>query len=205
MEIIGFLVVRLPQLNYLVPGRDVTPCIGGLCYSGIDRQRWADVFDDDFYIGKAPSDISLWGNKLKTTSNDFTGIDVCQDSDMANRLLEYSNRVSASNELIAVRAPLLQPVKGLTKTNLPIAWLGYDFVRLGEWSLIAGGLFMYPQSYSGWLAQINQFGLFDDDSALANYEKAYEAAVAQGRSEPLGSADSSLGTIAVEVGRVQAA
>lgn len=203
MKINGFLVVRLPHLNYIVPGRDLVPCLGDICYAGVDRQKWLDVFDQDFFEGNAPEDVMVLGHAIKAGTHDFTGIDVCRDWSKATRLLQYSNRNSPSNELIAIRSPALNPFKDTMEIDLPIEWLGHDFVRLGEWSLIAGGLFMDSQFYHMWLSRINGFGLFSDASLLSDYALTYEAASAQGCSEPLGPATSSLGTVAIEVGRIQ--
>lgn len=202
MTINGFLVVRLPQLNYLVLGRDIVPCINGIHYAGIDRQRWLDIFDEDFYAGHVPNNIRNLANTIKAQANDFSGIDLCQDADDALTLLNYSNRNANSNELIAVWASSLDSMKGAIQSDLPVEWLGYDFVRLGEWSLIAAGVFMYPQNYPGWIEQLNHSGLFDNCSLLAAYMSDYEQAVAQNRSEPLGPASTSLGTIAIKIGRV---
>lgn len=203
MKINGFLVVRLPHLNYIVPGRDMVPCLGDICYAGVDRQKWLDVFDPDFFEGNAPEDVMVLGRAIKADSHDFTGIDVCRNWSDAVSLLRYSNRNSTRNELIAIRSPALNPFKDTIEIDLSIEWLGHDFVRLGEWSLIAGGLFMHPQFYRIWLSRINGFGLFPDISLLSDYASTYEEAVAQGWSEPLGPAASSLGTVAIEVGRIQ--
>jgi hypothetical protein len=72
MIINGFVVVRLPHLNYLVPGRDVIPCIDGLYYAGVDRQRWIDLFDEDYYAKRLPSKMVREASILKTSENDFS-------------------------------------------------------------------------------------------------------------------------------------
>ncbi len=203
MEINGLIVVRLPHLNYLVPDRDVIPCVNGVCYSGLDRQRWTDTFDEDFYSKRPPPEITLLASAVKAHGDDFAGIDLCRDDAAGARLLDWSNRNSVCNELIAVRAPLPGPIKGIIKTNLPVEWIGFDFFAIGEWSLIAGGMFMYPEHYASWFARINAFGLFDDSSLLTEYTLAYEHAVAAGRSEPLAPQSSGYRIIAIEIGRVE--
>jgi hypothetical protein len=201
MKINGFLVVRLPQLNYL-PGH-LVPCVGDTCYSGVDRLSWVDVFDEDFYANRCPVAIGALAHTIKTANFDFTGIDLCQNISVAAKLLQYSNRISGRNELIAVNSLSLCPLKGVIEVDLQVDWLGYDFIRLGEWSIIAGGMFMHPSYYSNWFTRINKHGLFDDDSLLPDYLLAYEEAVTKNQSEPLGPASSSLGTVAIEVGRVR--
>jgi hypothetical protein len=203
MDINGLVVVRLPHLNYLLPKRDVVPFVKDVYYSGLDRQRWADVFDEDFYTKKSPAEVNRIASAVRADGNDFTGIELCRDAVDASKLLAYSNRRSVDNELIAIRSPSLVPIKGSIRTNLAVEWIGFDFFAMGEWSLIAGGMFMYPGHYSAWLARINCFGLFDNSSLLTEYALVYEQAVAAGRSEPLAPRSSGFKQIAIEIGRVQ--
>jgi len=203
MTINGLAVVRLPHLNYLVPGRDVVPCLNGIYYAGVDRQRWADVFDEDFYAGRSPIQITRFASSLRPGNNDFTGIELCHDEKMAIQMLDYANRISNSNELIAVRSPSLAAIKGTLESESPVEWIGFDFVALGDWSLIARGMFICPQRYSTLLARANRFGLFDDPSVLAEYMSAYERAVEAGQSEPIAPSSAGFETVSIEVGRVQ--
>lgn len=196
------VVVRLPHLNHMVPDRDVLPCINGLYYAGVDRQRWIDVFDEDYFAGHVPSNILNLIGKIRNQASDLTGIDLCQRANDALALLNYSNRRTATNELIAVRAPSLDPIKGTIQCDLQFEWLGYDFVRLGEWSLAMAGVFMHPQNYSRWVELLNSSGLFDDRSLLKTYEQNYEKAVEQDCSEPLAPASAGLETVEMRVGRV---
>jgi hypothetical protein len=200
MIITGLIAVRLPHLNFLDPGRDVVPCINGIYYAGVDRQRWVDVFDDEFYAKKSPAEIVRLAQAMKRR-NDCTGIDVCQDIDAASKLLGYSNRRSIDNELIVVRSPFLNAKFGSIEIDREVEWIGFDFVGEREWSLIGSGLFMSPQHYSKWLPLINQNGLFDDSSLLAEYARAYEQAVEAGHSEPLANQSVGFEKIAIEVGR----
>jgi hypothetical protein len=203
MTIAGLVVVRLPSLNYLVAGRDRIPVINGIYYSGVERQRWADVFDEEFYSKRSPEGVWLLARALKDSSRDFSGIDVSQDEKVASKLLEYSNRNGIANELIALRSPELEAVKGTVTSDLSMDWMGYDFVAFGEWSLIEAGLFRHPEYYSGWLPKLNQYGLFDDPDLLADYGATYERAAAEGRSEPIAPKSAGLGILAIEVGRVR--
>jgi hypothetical protein len=202
MTINGLTVVRRPHLNYLVPQRDIIPCVNDVYYAGVDRQRWADVFDEDFYARKSPTQVIRFASSLRARNNDFTGIDLCQDEGTAIEMLDYANRTSNNNELIAVRSSSLTASKGTLESGLPVEWMGFDFVALGDWSLIAAGMFTCPQRYSTWLARANRFGLFDDSSLLAEYVSAYEQAVEAGQSEPIAPSTAGFEKVAIEVGRV---
>lgn len=201
MQVNGFVVVRIPTMNFLVPGRDVVPCVNGIYYAGVDRNRWADVMDDDYYEGKLPRNVKSDLARLKR--NDFSGIDLCQDIAVASRLLTYSNRSSLRNELIVIRSPSLAALKGCVETELAVEWVGFDVFALGEWSLISHGIFLHPDKYPDWRVQLNCHGLFNDPSLTSPYSLAYEEAVARGYSEPIAPKSSGLGILSVEIGRVR--
>ena len=202
MSINGFVVARLPHLNYLVREGDAVPCLNGIYYAGIDRQRWSDLFDETFYNKKAPAHINSLAIALKAVNNDFSGIDLCKDEASALTLPDYSNRQSIRNELLAVRSPSLNATKGTIDTETPIEWIGFDFFATGEWSLIAGGLFAHPKRYCAWQTRINRFGLFSDTSLLTEYSSAYIEAADANESEPIAPSSEGLEKIAIEVGRV---
>jgi len=201
MQINGFLVVRLPAMNFLVPGRDVVPSINGVYYAGVDRNRWADVMDMEYYEGRIPRNIKKDVSLLKST--DFTGLDLCRDATVASRLLTYSNRSAIRNELIVVRSQSLAATKGYVEIEASVEWIGFDYFALGEWSLISHGLFVYPDEYPEWRTRINRFGLFDDPSLLTAYSLAYEQAAARQHSEPTAPKSSGLDIISMEIGRVR--
>jgi hypothetical protein len=198
---VGYLVVRLPNLNYLVDKADVVAPINGVYYAGVKRQAWADVFDETYYHQKMemPPDILPLADALKRENTDLTGIDVCKNEDAAFSLLEYSNRRKIANELIVIRSPTLETIKGSVEITKPIDWLGFDCVALGEWSLISEGVFARPDHYHVWISRLNKFGLFDDASLILAYADAYDNAVLKNISEPLGKGS----RMAVEVGRFQ--
>jgi hypothetical protein len=204
MTLNGFAVVRLPHLNYLVPECDVIPHARGMYYAGVTRHGWADVFDEDFYAERMPPEIARLAIAIKAKNNDFTGIDLCQDEQVALDLLAYANRDSVKNELIAVRSPLLDATKGCIESDFQVEWLGFDFVALGDWSLISAGMFYFPERYSEWFDRANRIGLFDDPSLLAEYVQAYERDADAGYSEPIAPASAGLGRFAIEVGRLRA-
>jgi len=196
----GYLVVRLPNFDYLVDKRENIAPINGVYYAGVKRQAWADVFDEAYYRRNVelPPDIRRLAEALKRDNSDSTGIDVCKNEDMALSLLEYSNRGENANELIVVRSPFLEKIKGSVDISKPVDWLGFDCVALGEWSLIAEGVFAKTDYYREWIGRLNKFGLFDDPALVPAYAEAYESAVLQNISEPLGRGP----RIAIEVGRL---
>lgn len=203
----GLIVVRLPQFNYRDilgsrPTRTRIPVVGNIFYCGIDRQPWADVLDLDYFAKRTPQTIVQLAKEINNKNDDVTGIEVCQDIAVAHELLSYSNRHMNNNELVAVRATALNDFKGTMDTMLRVEWIGFDFVALGEWSLIANGMFMYPEDYSAWFERINRFGLFDDAALLRDYALAYEEAVKADRSEPLAPSSAGIKIAAIEVGRV---
>ena len=138
-------------------------------------------------------------------SDDFTGIDICQNEDTAFKLLEYSNRLEARNELIVIRSQRLQEIKRLKAitTSQHIEWMGFDCIAIGDWSLIEAGIFRSPDYYRSWRSKINKYGLFDDAAYIPTYAAAYEEAVAKGISEPLAKESNIFFKIAVEVGKIK--
>jgi hypothetical protein len=202
MTVAGFVVVRRPELNSLVEGRDLVPRLGSIYYSGVDRQRWADVFDEDFYANRVPDEIRTMALALKENTRDFTGLDLCGNVEAASVLLAYSNRHEVSNELIVIRSPGLEEFKGSIEVECQVNWIGYDIVAIGEWSLIGQGVFRNPDYFSAWLPRINPFGLFNDATLLVEYVSAYEKGVADGQAEPTAPRSAGLGILSLEVGMV---
>src|SRR2546427_5191107 len=111
----GFLVVRLPHENYDVRGRGAfessVPHIENNFYGGVDRMAWFDV-DEDHYTGALPSHLTVMRTNIQNTNEDFSGLLVCRDLDVARDLLRYSNRRAVKNELITIHAKGLTELKG---------------------------------------------------------------------------------------------
>jgi hypothetical protein len=201
MVIVGFVVVRMAQMNTV--GRDAVPELEGTFYSGLDRQRWADVFDEDVSSSRMPTDVRSFADRVKRNSHDLTRVDVCQDVDAAFALLQYSNRKGVRNELIALRSTPLAEVKGTFEATVALEWIGYDCVAVGEWSLIGQGFFRAPGHYSGWKQKINKFGLFDNVSLCEEFARVYQKAAEEGISEPVAPASAGSGVLAIEVAKVK--
>jgi hypothetical protein len=204
MIINGFLVVRLPSENEVMPSAQVLPGVNGIFYAGVDRCAWDDLYDEAYYMGKAPPEVASIAKGMQDDCVDFSGIGLARDFNVARGLLEYSNRTAARNEIIAIRSKQLDEAKGNFDTGVPIEWLGIDVVGEGEWSLIAGGLFAAAEHFQPWIERINKSGLFDTPRAASEYERAYQTAVASGQAEELASPSAGLRILQIQVGRVRA-
>ena len=114
MIINGFLVVRLPSENPVVPAPSarVLPSGNGIFYAGLDRCAWDDLYDEAYYMGKAPPEVASIAKGMRDDCVDISGIGLARDFDIARGLLEYSNRTAARNEIIAIRSGQLDEAKG---------------------------------------------------------------------------------------------
>lgn len=203
--ICGFLVVRLPNMNRDLDNSDPNfyrlPVLGDIYYSGIDRSRWYDI-DTDYYNKTLPEQIKKLYEPINKGTDDLTGIDVCKDFQVAVELLNYSNRDRKVNELISFRSEKLKEIKGAIEFDASkIVWLGYDMMKLGEWSLLTDGLFLKPEYFQGWEKRLNKNGLFDDPSLLDDFVATYQALAEKEIVEPL-SDDERHSFDAIEIGRV---
>lgn len=187
MMINGFLVVRTPEMNFDPEGRGaysrITPCLLGLCYSGVDRMPWFDLFEQ-VYADKQAENLAHALRRIKHQNADFTGLDLCTDPQEALALLRQSNAEELRNELIGVHSEKLSQVKGAFMfDDRCLDWLGYDVVALGFWSLLESGLFAVPAAFTRWFDLVNDHGLLREPSA--DYVAAYEAAARQGLVEEI--------------------
>lgn len=208
-RVAGFMVVRVPELNKDAEGRGVfsklAPCIGGICYGGIDRMPWFEI-DELFYNGTLPETLARERKLLRKSNNDFSGIDLCRDLELALELLLYSNSLYNANELIAVVSDKLIELKGgINFDRSRATWLGYDVVALGQQSLLNDGLFAVPAAFPGWEKQINEFGLFSSQDEARAFVNAYEEASSKGKVEEINEDFVSFGyeIDVIEVGRIR--
>ena len=199
----GFLVVRLPDQNFDREGRGafsaIAPKIGNIFYGGIDRMPWFDL-DEDYYAKTLPGDLLEIRKCLSEDGRDFTGIELCYDLQMANKVLEWSNREVTRNEVIAVRSQKLVELKkkSLALDSAEIDWLGFDFVSLGHWSLLAGGMFTSPSYFLRWQEYLNEHGLISNESIMREFASDYSAAAKKNGVEPI--PDEVYGLEAIEIG-----
>lgn len=201
----GFLVVRLPSDNcdsnarYSLPAQP--PRMDHIFYGGVDRMPWFDI-DEAFYNGDLPPALKQLRQAIKDDNSDFSGIDLCKSLDIARQLLTYSNRDQPQNEIIVVRSAALTKIKGtVTVPKQDISQMGYDLVSLGNWSLLASGVFTRPDRFTKWKEYVNSFGLFSSSTDLLEYIAAYEAAAQAAAVEELPHSPYAIDVI--EIGRVR--
>lgn len=183
-QINGYLVVRKPEFNRDALGRgsytSAAPCIGNTYYSGIDRMDWFDVAEQ-LYSDGLPSPIKNHYDTIKKNNDDFSGILVCQDLDIALELLHFSNSFNNENEIIAVFSDKLSTLKGtIALLSAEITWIGYDVVVLGGHSLLHEGVFSATDLFPGWPDRVNEFGLFDTHAICDEFVMVYMRALKNG-------------------------
>lgn len=200
----GFLVVRRPEYSFDPATELAAPIVGDLQYHGVDREPWIDLFNEAFYRKMLPPNVQHTLEQIHAANPDLSGLVLCRELPVARRLLEFANRDEVRNELVVVRSPELARIKGTIDLNEQVScWLGYDYVKLGEWSLIREGFFRAPQEYLTWQATLNRYGLFDSPSLLRAYCDHYREAAYRGISEDLEWSEDHFKFDAIEIGRVR--
>jgi hypothetical protein len=199
--ICGLQVVRKPgqAVDSLRRGAYASdpPVIRGVTYGGIDRLPWFEL-DDAYFTGTLPARMEEIWRDVHTT-RDHTGLDLCRDLAVSFEVLRWSGL--DRNELIALRGRQLTDIKGVFA--LPpshVQWRGFDVVALGEFSLLAAGVFRAPNHFSRWTAQISAHGLFSTAEQLSQYVDDYNEAAAKGIVESL--SDESYKVDFIEIGGV---
>jgi hypothetical protein len=207
-QVSGFMVVRLPEFNMDSgagrPSYRKLPCLGEVCYAGVERLPWYDIVNLD-YKGMLPAEVKAKHDRIWDENHGYLGLTICQDLSVTYELLEHSNQMKTENELIAVRSKRLIEITGaIEMDSSKLKWLGYDVVALAEWSLLAEGLFIKPHVFPGWETHLNEFGLFHIREKALEYGEAYLQASHREEVEPLGEDlfDLGYGIDAIEVGRV---
>lgn len=178
--ICGFLIVRIPALNYDLQGRGVfsatAPQLGETYYGGIFRMPWFDIEEAYYNRTIEPVVRDTW-EQVKAANQDFSGFAVCREFEAAKFLLQYSNRRTVQYEMIAIRSPRLFDLKG--RSDFPassIHWLGHDIVSLGHWSLLREGLFFAPSYFQAWTDRLTVDGLLDNSVSLEGFADDYQMA-----------------------------
>jgi hypothetical protein len=117
------------------------------------------------------------------------------------RVLEEGK--AGRNEVIAVRSQKLVELKkkSLALDSEEIDWLGFDFVSLGHWSLLAGGMFTSPSYFLRWEEYLNEHGLMSNESILREFARDYSAAAKKNGVEPI--PEEIYGLEAIEIGRIR--
>src|SRR5687768_16241404 len=112
-KVSGFLVVRSPRFNRQPLSkniyRSVPPCVGEICYGGVDRMPWFEV-DELHYEGELPLEIEAKRDQLEQERFGYLSLSLSQDLRLAIDILNFSNSVNSENELIAVRSAKLAEI-----------------------------------------------------------------------------------------------
>src|SRR5262245_61928590 len=136
------MVVRLPRLaeDELRRGafaRGVAR-IGDLYYGGVNRMPWFDVDEVRYSEEGLSGDLLELMRAIQDNRSYYSGLPIARDLAGALRLLKFSNRLEARNELIVLRSrELLRRKPGPLACPSAISWLGIDPFCLGDWSLLA--------------------------------------------------------------------
>ncbi len=123
-----------------------------------------------------------WERPVDASSDKPGGwsIDVSDSYGDAENILKHSNQQGVRNEIIVVRSPKLQEIKGkVLYTDLEIEWLGVDLVVLGCRSLLENGLFPSPSYYTRWMRNLNKNGLLIESTDFEGFFQDYLVAAAK--------------------------
>ena len=141
-------------------------------YHGIDRNPWCD-FDMAYFEEKLPKSlVDIWHKKndlilaqhWPETLADYADVSAVQD---------HFKDSGATNEVIGLYSSTLEQTQGSFSCDQPVAWLGYDLVPYGEFSLILAGIFRAPEHFAAFYASLNEYGLFDNKDAANGYADLY--------------------------------
>ena len=186
MKTMGFLVVRLPSLNFDVLQRGAysgeVPCRENIYYGGVERMPWFDI-DEAFYEKTLPNNLSIIRHEIMSGAN-FGGISLCRDLQSAIKLLEYSNSNKFQNELITVYADeLIEIAPPIDIHGKEVRRLGYDLAIWNEWSILREGCFSAKGHFNEFFQKINANGLLDSQAECQHYETQYRVLETQGHVE----------------------
>jgi hypothetical protein len=202
IEARGFMVVRRPEFNTresgVVPPQP-PPRIDGTLYCGIDRMGWNEV-DLAFYERSLPEDLVLKREVIWAASPVDLDFKLCSDLSDARALLDFSNRQREESELAIVDSDLLARYPAIPLDEVEVEWLGSDLYCHGFGSQLLGGIFSDPETFSEFLEELNEHGLFEIGTpTLQRYKEAYVDRATHAGLEPIERVDQ---IDTVRVGRV---
>lgn len=192
MNICGFEVVRKRTENYNPPGKGIWPKqplrIGDVYYAGAIRMPWCDILFD-FCDRKLPLEIrELYFANVNDLQG--SGFALCRVLEVANELLEYSNRDRPKRELMAVYSPTLASMKGtIAFDDAALEHLGWEPFQIGGGSLFDGGIYAAPNQCSEWRDRLNSNGLLTSAEACVRYTSEYQRLAGVGLLEEIFPAD----------------
>ena len=203
-SVCGFVVLRKPEFNFDEKNRrgfrTSAPHFNNIYYGGVDRMPWFEV-EEEYYNNILPQNIRQLYKELE--SRNSTRPDFLLNSDIKEALilLEYSNRKTPQNELVAVYSKKLADVKGKFPPQVELKWLGIDINCSGFGSQILEGIFSAPNAFPDFHCLLNQNGLFDKEGPdIDRYIQAYNERAKDSNLEPM--ADVSINLDIIHLARV---
>lgn len=194
--ITGYILVRKASeyFEFLENGkRWGPPCVGSLCYSGINRDPWFDLnvlADQEEDWAKEASEWSADAGRIikKLENEPFNkGLDmeIAQDLNLAKealRLLRFAG--NDRNEIICLYSREAEQRKSMTSFKAEVEWLGLDLFTIGGWwSLLEHALYgVEPDLVRPFM---NENGLIPDMETATALERNYRVWMQDGRIEPL--------------------
>jgi hypothetical protein len=150
-SVCGFFVLRKPEMNFdeleragfLPPG----PHINDKYYGGVDRMPWFDIDEEDS-ANPLPEDLEKLWKEVEEHNQPYLDFCLVTDINKAKILLEYSNRSTSRNELVAIYLKKLSDLKGAFNSNADMVWLGVDIDCSGSGPQISQGIFKAPPFFS---------------------------------------------------------
>ncbi|MGE3164702.1 MAG: hypothetical protein AB7O52_07340 [Planctomycetota bacterium] len=200
----GFMLVRTPERN-----TDLLDSAGGpilvaeRAYCGVDRMAWADL-DEVHYGRRADEAVEAQWQRLRSLNRDLSGLRLLPGAREAwkvkSQLASIDPMLSSALEVISIWSPELVELKGELHCDAPISLIGYDAFALGEWSLVAAGLFGGQALHAEWASRLNEFGLLRDKDEVREFAAAYAKEARENRLEEL---QSEAKVVSVAVSRVE--
>jgi len=178
IEMCGTMVVRKPEFAFTETFR-INRTLGSKEYRGVDRLAWRDL-DNLFYRNLLSKELVSKREELVRLNNDISGINLTFDIPFIEAVVALNPRES---EAIGIWSKELSMMKGGKNLEIQYCLLGIDCVAIGEWSLIAAGIFCEPSEFSEFVPQLNENGLFDTQDRcldlIAKYDQLSESEIVE--------------------------
>ena len=168
-EMCGAMVVRKPEFAFTETFK-INRTLGSKEYWGLDRLAWRDL-DDLFYQNLLSKELACKREELVKSNNDISGINLTFDIPFIEAVVALNPRES---EVIGIWSKELLMIKGEKNLEIQHSLLGTDCVAIGEWSLIAAGIFCEPSAFSEFLPLLNENGLLDTQDRCLDLTAKYD-------------------------------
>lgn len=178
--------------------------LGGVHYGGCLRLPWAHLAYAR-HRGNLPASLRDAYTEIQNCPN-VTGLPLCFEEGLAKELLAWCNSQVPSYELLAIRCAAIERWFGRDCVlDQPVRWLGFDVLAVGEWSMVADGLFTRPDYFAELLPHLNVDGLVATEAAARRLLELYLQGEVEGVVEESTATVPGMEPFIVEVGRVDLA